>query len=293
MNNKKLTIIQEAIKLFSEKGIYATSIQEIADHSNVSKGTVYLYFSSKNDLILSSFQHTHEQMQRHIEHINEENLSAETKFYRSIHAYLKELQENRDMIIMNIREQSFIVDQQFFDLFQQTRAQSYEIDCKILLNMYGDAFAPYVFDGALLLESMRTSVSHLFLFDDTVLDVETLTWFVVRRMHELAYGMMQKEDTPLLQDSVFQLSRDSDPHQQQQRLRALLQEMQAVTTEISIPDTQKQEMNDILSFLLEEAQHTEIKTAVFKQLLLSFREYSGFSAPLQHIASLLNISFDQ
>ncbi len=48
---KKNTIEEIAFKMFCEKGIGNTSIDEIVKAANVAKGTFYLYYKSKNDLI--------------------------------------------------------------------------------------------------------------------------------------------------------------------------------------------------------------------------------------------------
>ena len=47
---KENSLLDSAFKLFTEKGIKNTSIQEIADNANVGKGTFYLYFKDKYDL---------------------------------------------------------------------------------------------------------------------------------------------------------------------------------------------------------------------------------------------------
>ena len=54
MKNKKVeketSLLNAAFKLFTEKGIKNTSIQDIADEAGVGKGTFYLYFKDKFDL---------------------------------------------------------------------------------------------------------------------------------------------------------------------------------------------------------------------------------------------------
>lgn len=44
-------IINSAISLFAEKGFHETKVDEIAEKSNVAKGTVYLYFKSKEEIL--------------------------------------------------------------------------------------------------------------------------------------------------------------------------------------------------------------------------------------------------
>ena len=49
--NMKETILQTATNLITKKGIKNTSLADIAKASNISKGTLYYHYSSKNDLI--------------------------------------------------------------------------------------------------------------------------------------------------------------------------------------------------------------------------------------------------
>ncbi len=50
---KKNAIEEIAFEIFCEKGIAKTSIDEIAEQAKIAKGTFYLYFKSKSDLIES------------------------------------------------------------------------------------------------------------------------------------------------------------------------------------------------------------------------------------------------
>lgn len=49
-NEKKNRLLETAFKLFTEKGIKSTSIQDIVDNANVAKGTFYLYFKDKYEI---------------------------------------------------------------------------------------------------------------------------------------------------------------------------------------------------------------------------------------------------
>ncbi len=54
--NKHKTILQAAVKVFSEKGFYNSRVSEIAKEANVADGTIYLYFKNKDDLLISLFE---------------------------------------------------------------------------------------------------------------------------------------------------------------------------------------------------------------------------------------------
>lgn len=60
IDSKHMQIIKEAIQLFSKKGFENTSVQDITNSANIAKGTFYLYFKSKDDLIEQVFDYCHD-----------------------------------------------------------------------------------------------------------------------------------------------------------------------------------------------------------------------------------------
>ena len=59
MSDKRDRILESAKALFLEQGYQTTSIQSIADKAQISKGAIYIYFKSKQEIllaILSSFR---------------------------------------------------------------------------------------------------------------------------------------------------------------------------------------------------------------------------------------------
>lgn len=53
MNSKEISILDSALKLFVSQGFHGTSTAEIAKNANVSNGTLFHYFNSKDSLIQS------------------------------------------------------------------------------------------------------------------------------------------------------------------------------------------------------------------------------------------------
>ena len=52
-HNKRLQIIEAAVKEFQEKGFFAASMDQISNRASVSKRTLYKYFESKDNLFRS------------------------------------------------------------------------------------------------------------------------------------------------------------------------------------------------------------------------------------------------
>jgi len=56
VGNKRERIIQAAAKFFGEKGYHNTTTAEIAEAAGVAAGTIYIYFSSKEELVVAVFE---------------------------------------------------------------------------------------------------------------------------------------------------------------------------------------------------------------------------------------------
>ena len=48
---KKDLILRTALKVFAQEGYHASSVNKIANKANISKGLIYNYFESKEDLL--------------------------------------------------------------------------------------------------------------------------------------------------------------------------------------------------------------------------------------------------
>lgn len=57
-------IIEQALEMFSERGFYRTRMVDIADSLGVSKGAIYQYFESKEQLFVEALRHHGERRAR-------------------------------------------------------------------------------------------------------------------------------------------------------------------------------------------------------------------------------------
>lgn len=53
---KRARILDAAVRVFAEKGFYNAKVSEIARLADVADGTIYLYFKSKDDLLIRLFE---------------------------------------------------------------------------------------------------------------------------------------------------------------------------------------------------------------------------------------------
>lgn len=60
--DKKEAILQTTLKLIKDNGFHGTPISRVAKEAGVAAGTIYHYFSSKDDIIMELYYETRQQM---------------------------------------------------------------------------------------------------------------------------------------------------------------------------------------------------------------------------------------
>jgi TetR/AcrR family fatty acid metabolism transcriptional regulator len=60
--DKRERILSAAERIFARRGFFAARVTEIAKEAGVADGTIYLYFKSKDDLLISWFEHRMKQV---------------------------------------------------------------------------------------------------------------------------------------------------------------------------------------------------------------------------------------
>ena len=87
----KQQIIKAAIKVMNEKGIGSTRFEDIASAANVTRGAVYHYFKSKNEIILEIHSNMKKQMmdlfERHIGEDIDPVLSLKNGLKETLHKF--------------------------------------------------------------------------------------------------------------------------------------------------------------------------------------------------------------
>jgi AcrR family transcriptional regulator len=157
MKEKEKKIIEVGISLFAKKGYSATSIQEIVDACGMSKGAFYLYFKSKEALMLAAFKYQFQSIQARMDSLYLKNLSPRETFIAQLEAQLEEIDKNKEFIIMQIREQAIPLNSEIEGFIRKISHEIGHFYHTSLLAIYGDKVGKYVFDLNMILQGIVNS----------------------------------------------------------------------------------------------------------------------------------------
>lgn len=109
-NKKRQDILMSAKILFKEKGFHNTKMDEIAENANLGKGTLYGYFSSKQDIFDESCIDNMVQMCNTIDRISKKDISFKEKLIEIFNEKSKAM-AHEDITLEDITSQKKLVSE--------------------------------------------------------------------------------------------------------------------------------------------------------------------------------------
>jgi TetR/AcrR family transcriptional regulator, fatty acid metabolism regulator protein len=106
---KRERILEAAIKVFAAEGFYNAKVSQIAHEAGVADGTIYLYFKSKDDLLINLFEDRMERVNANLREAIDTESTAVTRLKRIVKLHLELVEQNRDMaevISVELRQSS-------------------------------------------------------------------------------------------------------------------------------------------------------------------------------------------
>lgn len=265
MNNRKRRVADVALSLFVEKGIQQTSIQEIIEKANISKGTFYNYFTSKNDCIadiLEFLRYDASQMRASIQ-IGKDTKDREV-FIEQITILLK-LNEERNLQAL-FEAILFSNETELKKLVLQHRTIEMEWLTDCLIEVMGEEIREFAFEGALLFYGMLQHMLFTMRITNSSISLHRVVDVILSYL-ELILPYMMKNNTLLLEHSTLDL------------LRTHINKKAVTITEIKESARQLQEhyrfneeQQELFDVIITELEREKVRKSVLKHLLKPFTQ---------------------
>ncbi|MBN2981924.1 TetR/AcrR family transcriptional regulator [Cohnella algarum] len=199
MSDKKQQVLEAALKCFSHKGFQAASMQDIADELGMAKGSLYFYFKSKDDLLLSVIGFFTERFMAGLRELSEDRqLPPREKLRFQLIRNLVTLRQERGFAEMLLRNPGIGSNAEIRQIFQAFQVRFILWYRQHIVEIYGDEGEPYAWDGAALFGGMTTAYMGRILKDDLPLNENRLANFLMDRLDDVMKGMIGKGERPLL-----------------------------------------------------------------------------------------------
>ncbi|WP_100407120.1 TetR/AcrR family transcriptional regulator [Bacillus solitudinis] len=273
MNDKQERILHSAMNLFANKGYHFTSMQEIAEDVGISKGSLYLNFKSKEELLLSIIKRYQDEMFEKLAFVSKDTyLSPFENLTKQVFIHLSLFKENGDFIKILLNEQRNQKSINIQDFISQTRAKIIFRQKKMLLQAYGEEINPFLWDLVSIFHGIIREYQHQLVFERKPLDIQETASFIVRLTKIITEDFNAHQPTPIITAEMMmeidQLGEHESFHSQEEKLSFDITQLIRKIELLHIPNAEEKH-NYISSLLLldEEMKSKQPRKFLINSLL--------------------------
>ncbi|MEW9673652.1 TetR/AcrR family transcriptional regulator [Ammoniphilus sp. 3BR4] len=264
MNTRKRKVADMALKLFVEKGVQQTSIQEIIEKSNISKGTFYNYFTSKNDCIaeiLEALRYDANQ-QRIAMQIGKDAKDREVLIEQI--TILIQLNEERNLRVLFEAILSSN-ETELKKLVMHHRMIELEWLADRLIEVMGEEIREFSFEGTILFYGMLQHMLFTLRISNSTYSLHHLVDVILSYL-ELIMPYMMKHRSQFLNQSAMDLLRT---HIDKKAIT--ITEIKTFADQLQEQHPFNEEQQDLFEAIMDELQRERIRRVVIEPLLKPFQ----------------------
>lgn len=264
MNEKKIQLMEAGLSLFSIKGYHATSIQEITDEANMSKGSFYLYFQSKEKFIVTAFQYFHEKLANQLVQVDRETGSPRESLAKQTTVLFEYISKYRNFILTYFHE-SILIGEQMETLIQHIKKEKFHWICSHLESIYEDQIEPFLLDIVIQFEGLLSGYINWLLTEDVEFDFVQAGAFLIRRMDDLVNGMITKEEPALVTALSVNGNFQFEP-------MSIMEQIYLEINRLSLSEKQLNHLKEVWEALQKEIVKEKSSEVMIQGLLVHFQQ---------------------
>lgn len=265
MNRRKRLVADAAFELFVEKGIQQTSIQDIIERAQISKGTFYNYFPTKNDCIAEILEGLrYDASQKRIElQVGRDEMDRQVLIEQI--SILIRLNEERNI---NKLFEAILSSNEPELKKLAMRHRIYEIDwlAERLIEVYGEHIRRYAFEISVLFSGMLHYVLFTRRLSSDVNSIENIVGILLFYIEAIIPKMIEN-DKALINYSAIDFLRSKI-----YRKAVSLEEIFELADQIEKQTVFTIEQKDLFDTIVSELKRERIRKSVLQPLLKPFNQ---------------------
>ncbi len=292
-SDKERHILITAMKLFSSKNYNRTSMQEIADSCGISKGSLYVYFKSKEDLLLNILKYYFQYIEDQIRMVEQdESLSPKEKFSKEIEIKLGHYIENQEFYRLQGQEISGLSDKNIYRYLHQQNIDQVKWFEQYLIKIYGDQIKPYAADGAFFFIGMIRQYMELIVLNQFPLHIKKVVRFLMIQIDSIIKGLSDRDVEPLMNENLWALYLEEASEEKIHPLE-LIKQMKHQVKDESVPETQGEEAIQSLTIMEQELMNMQPRSAILKGMLRNLEPIDSLEKTRLKLADSLQLNGKQ
>lgn len=261
---KEKEILLAAKNLFSTIGYKGASMKVIADSCGISKGTMYHYYKSKENLLINIMEYFNQQLEELLLDIEDQSsLTAKEKLTRELKIIVNHVIENQEFYRLPDQELRQFENKEIHQRFHSKLIDIYLWVEQSLVRTYGESIEPYVTDGAILLIGITRNYLELIMISKQPLDVDFVIPFCLEQVEYFLKKQASLRKEALLTKQFWSYCIDME----RQVLANPLEIIEELKTLIEIKDVPSKEFIESLCVIENELIKKDPNYTIIKGML--------------------------
>lgn len=119
--DKKILILNACTTVFSKKGYYKSTIEDIAQEAGIGKGTVYLYFSTKEEMFEEMFKYSFCEHLKKLKIILSERKSIKIRITNLVNYYSENIERHINLVQTIVTKYDEVYSDEAKELYDEKR----------------------------------------------------------------------------------------------------------------------------------------------------------------------------
>lgn len=275
MNKRKKHVMDKAHELFIEKGFQQTSIQDILTASNISKGTFYNYFSSKNELLISIFKNIYTELEwQRKQLLMGQDKTDSTLFIKQIEMLIRT--NNQYKIISLFEEILFTKDEELKNYIKNRRIHELSWIYNRLVDVCGAQNKTYLLDCSIMLMGMIHSsiFVHSLVYQDHA-NIHQIVQYCVNRVLDMVSHLAKSNEVLIKPDTLYNwiaIQSINDDDVGKKEILCMLYAFKADLKKDKELLTSQEKIEQLLTFIEEEVEMKHPRYFIMESTLMSLMQ---------------------
>lgn len=182
--------------MFSKTSFHQTSMQQIADACGLSKGSLYTYFKSKEELLSDIFGYYYQVLRDQIASAENESESFEENFIREIAIRTRHYYAFQEFFMMQLKEIHGLEDPSLNDFVRKENSRLIKRTEQQIIAIYGNEVTPFAADLNASLKGMMIAYLGEIIEKETSQDFGRLARYLFKQLSASAKWMLDEKPGP-------------------------------------------------------------------------------------------------
>jgi AcrR family transcriptional regulator len=284
----KQDIIKTATKLFKEQGYHSISVQDIATEHGIAKGSIYKYFSSKEELFSEVFDQCQNKFFDEIELIHSlTGLSPRDKFLHQIVLRFQFFTEYKH-ILVEFTELPIQQDEKFKPLLQKVRARLISWHKECLESVYGESIKPYLYDLIFIYRAILKEYLSWMIYENNLLSMKETATFILAKMDVLVESATQTHSTIILSESAYEnYIYGINSSNKDELIPKIIAQSEQIISELPYGKTEKDELYELITILKTELRKERLSKPLISAVLTYLEKERELKSTIIQLKNLI------